>query len=105
MFLWQAFYGGPGWTDRDTTALDEKWILVKIPQKGAISVLTKQFPITNRIVFLFQNINPNSTGNCSVIHYWNGTKDGIPYNGTECYAGLGLTQTQFNLLYSIYAWT
>ncbi|EDO41128.1 predicted protein [Nematostella vectensis] len=31
--------------------------------------------------------------------------DGTVINGTDCIKGLGLTQIEFNLLYSIYAWT
>ena len=54
------------------------------------------------LVFL-QPLNPNSTGNCTTV-------DGEPaelkdVNGTHCTSGLGLTETQFNLLYAIYAWT
>jgi len=49
-------------------------------------------------------LHPNDTmKNCTTI-------DGEPAellhtNGTHCTSGLGLTETQYNLLYSIYAWT
>lgn len=49
-------------------------------------------------------LHPNDTfKNCSTI-------DGKPaepiyLNGTPCITGLGLTETQYNLLYSVYAWT
>ena len=53
-------------------------------------------------VFL-QPLHPNSTGNCTTV-------DGKPaelvdVNGTHCTSGLGLSETQFNLLYAIFAWT
>ncbi|KAJ7377280.1 hypothetical protein OS493_030091 [Desmophyllum pertusum] len=48
-------------------------------------------------------LQPNSTGNCTTV-------DGEPAalvhaNGTHCTSGLGLSETEFNLLYAIYAWT
>ena len=64
-----------------------------------------------RVVYLFvclfvciQSLHPNSTGNCSTV-------DGYPKealnntDGAHCTSGLGLTETQFNLLYSIVSWT
>ncbi|XP_078362770.1 lysosomal dipeptide transporter MFSD1-like [Oculina patagonica] len=48
-------------------------------------------------------LHPNSTGNCTTV-------DGEPaelvhVNGTHCKSGLELSETEYNLLYAIYAWT
>ncbi|PFX25632.1 Major facilitator superfamily domain-containing protein 1 [Stylophora pistillata] len=48
-------------------------------------------------------LHPNSTGNCSTVD--GKPIDKIHSNGTHCSSGLELTETQFNLLYAIYAWT
>ena len=53
--------------------------------------------------FFLYPLHPNSTGNCTTV-------DGEPaefvnVSGTHCTSGLGLSETQFNLLYAIFAWT
>lgn len=41
--------------------------------------------------------------NCTTV---DGKPEELMYaNGTHCTSGLGLTETEYNLLYSIYAWT
>ncbi|RMX44324.1 hypothetical protein pdam_00018870 [Pocillopora damicornis] len=47
--------------------------------------------------------HPNSTGSCTTVD--GKPIDKIHSNGTHCTSGLELTETQFNLLYAIYAWT
>lgn len=49
-------------------------------------------------------LHPNKTmHNCTTID--GKPASGLHSNGTNCTSGLGLTETQYNLLYSIYAWT
>lgn len=55
------------------------------------------------LLSLLQPSHPNSTGNCTTVD--GKPIDKIHSNGTHCTSGLELTETQFNLLYAIYAWT
>ncbi|XP_074636068.1 lysosomal dipeptide transporter MFSD1-like isoform X2 [Acropora palmata] len=49
-------------------------------------------------------LHPNDTlKNCITID--GKRSERMHLNGTDCTSGLGLTETQYNLLYSVYAWT
>ena len=70
-----------------------------------LRTFVKHAHLINKFVLLvfLQPLHPNSTGNCTTV-------DGKPtelvnVSGAHCTSGLGLTETQFNLLYAIYAWT
>ena len=68
-----------------------------------IMIQQKSTDIFISVCFFLQPLNPNATGNCTTV-------DGEPMelahgNGTHCTRGVGLTETEFNLLYSVYAVT
>lgn len=77
-------------------------------QRAKISgVCMRKYCFSGNFFFVFLSLlqpsHPNSTGNCTTVD--GKPIDKIHSNGTHCTSGLEMTETQFNLLYAIYAWT